>query len=237
MPAPDPDRQEEPRLPRTFKRRPPDRQGVRCRAAARAGNDIGSTIMSGGVQRSYLLHVPAGYRAGEDYPLILAFHGRGETPALLESYSDLDSLPAIIVYPRGLPGTGGELSWEGTPYAAAGVNDVAFTAEVINAVEQRLRVDPSGAPNQTAPAVLAYQRSTLGAGRYQTSIVTAAIMGSHVRVGLEDSLCLGKGQIAESNASQVRKIRGILEALSLEVATPAEAREMLGLQGLDDVGY
>jgi uncharacterized protein (DUF849 family) len=84
----------------------------------------------------------------------------------------------------------------------------------------------------------AYQWSTLGAGRYQMGIVTAAaIMGSHVRVGLEDSLYLGKGQIAESNASQVTKIRGILEALSLEVATPAEAREILGLKGLDNVGY
>jgi uncharacterized protein (DUF849 family) len=84
----------------------------------------------------------------------------------------------------------------------------------------------------------AYQWSTLGAGRYQMGIVTAAaVMGSHVRVGLEDSLYLGKGQIAESNASQVTKIRGILEALSLEIATPAEAREMLGLKGLDNVGY
>jgi uncharacterized protein (DUF849 family) len=84
----------------------------------------------------------------------------------------------------------------------------------------------------------AYQWSTLGAGRYQMGIVTAAaIMGSHVRVGLEDSLYLGKGQLAESNADQVRKIRGILEALSLEIATPAEARDMLGLKGLASVGY
>jgi uncharacterized protein (DUF849 family) len=84
----------------------------------------------------------------------------------------------------------------------------------------------------------AYQWSTLGAGRYQMGIVTAAaIMGSHVRVGLEDSLYLGKGQIAESNADQVAKIRRILEELSLEIATPAEARELLGLKGLDNVGY
>jgi uncharacterized protein (DUF849 family) len=68
-------------------------------------------------------------------------------------------------------------------------------------------------------------------------VTAAAIMGSHVRVGLEDSLYLGKGQIAPSNASQVTKIRGILEALSLEVATPTESREMLGLKGLDNVGY
>jgi uncharacterized protein (DUF849 family) len=84
----------------------------------------------------------------------------------------------------------------------------------------------------------AYQWSTLGAGRYQMGIVTAAaIMGSHVRVGLEDSLYLGKGQLAESNADQVTKIRGILEALSLEIATPAEAREILDLKGLANVGY
>jgi uncharacterized protein (DUF849 family) len=83
-----------------------------------------------------------------------------------------------------------------------------------------------------------YQWSTLGAGRYQMGIVTAAaIMGSHVRVGLEDSLYLGKGQLAESNADQVTKIRAILEALSLEVATPSEARELLGLKGLASVGY
>ncbi len=84
----------------------------------------------------------------------------------------------------------------------------------------------------------AYQWSTLGAGRFQMGIVTAAaIMGSHVRVGLEDSLYLGKGQLAESNADQVHKIRGILEALSLEIATPTEARAMLGLKGLSNVGY
>jgi uncharacterized protein (DUF849 family) len=84
----------------------------------------------------------------------------------------------------------------------------------------------------------AYQWSTLGAGRYQIGIVTAAaIMGSHVRVGLEDSLYLGKGELAQSNADQVRKIRAILEALSLEIATPAEARQLLGLKGLSNVGY
>src|SRR6201987_5357109 len=84
----------------------------------------------------------------------------------------------------------------------------------------------------------AYQSFTLRQGRYQMCIVTpAAIMGSHVRVRLEDSLYVGRAQLAESNADQVRKIRGILEALSLEIATPAEARGMLGLKGLDNVGY
>jgi uncharacterized protein (DUF849 family) len=58
-----------------------------------------------------------------------------------------------------------------------------------------------------------------------------------VRVGLEDSLWLGKGQQAKSNAEQVAKIRRILEELSLEIATPAEAREMLKLKGGDLVGF
>ena len=65
----------------------------------------------------------------------------------------------------------------------------------------------------------------------------AAAMGGNVRVGLEDSLYDGRGQLAKSNADQVRRIRSILEALSLEVATPAEAREMLALKGGDRVAF
>jgi uncharacterized protein (DUF849 family) len=84
----------------------------------------------------------------------------------------------------------------------------------------------------------AYEWSVLGAGRYQMGVVTAAaIMGAHVRVGLEDSLYLGKGELAKTNADQVRRIRGILEALSLEIATPDEAREILSLKGRDQVGF
>jgi uncharacterized protein (DUF849 family) len=82
------------------------------------------------------------------------------------------------------------------------------------------------------------QWSVLGSGRFQLNTVTVgAVMGSHVRVGLEDGLYLGRGELASSNADQVRKIRGILEALSLETATPAEAREILALKGLEQVGY
>ena len=60
---------------------------------------------------------------------------------------------------------------------------------------------------------------------------------AHVRVGLEDSLYIGKGQLARSNAEQVRKIRRILEELSLEIATPDEARAMLGLKGGANVAF
>ena len=76
------------------------------------------------------------------------------------------------------------------------------------------------------------------AGRQQMSFVTqAAIMGGHVRVGLEDSLYLGKGELAKSNAEQVAKIRRIVEELSLSVASPTEARAMLKLKGGDNVAF
>jgi len=84
----------------------------------------------------------------------------------------------------------------------------------------------------------AYRFSVLGAGRYQMGLVTiGAILGGNVRVGLEDSLYLEKGRLARSNAEQVTRIREIVERLSLEVATPAEARATLDLKGGDRVGF
>lgn len=77
-----------------------------------------------------------------------------------------------------------------------------------------------------------YHWSCLAAGKNQIAAVTqAALLGGHVRVGLEDSLWYGKGELAKSNAEQVRRIRRILEELSLEIATPDEAREMIGTKG------
>jgi uncharacterized protein (DUF849 family) len=83
-----------------------------------------------------------------------------------------------------------------------------------------------------------YEWSILGAGRNQIPLATiGAAMGSNVRVGLEDSLWIGRGKLAESNRSQVERIRTILEALNLEIATPDDAREMLGLKGRENVGF
>ena len=65
----------------------------------------------------------------------------------------------------------------------------------------------------------------------------AAAMGGNVRVGLEDSLWIGAGRLAESNAQQVTKVRKILEGLGLEIATPDEAREILSLKGGDKVNF
>jgi uncharacterized protein (DUF849 family) len=83
-----------------------------------------------------------------------------------------------------------------------------------------------------------YRWSVLGAGRNQMAVAAmAASMGGNVRVGLEDSLWLGRGQLAKTNAEQVAKAKRILEELGLSVATPNEAREMLKLKGGRNVGF
>ena len=83
-----------------------------------------------------------------------------------------------------------------------------------------------------------YQWSILAAGRHQMTLATiGASMGGNVRVGLEDSIYLGPGTLAKSNAEQVTKIKRILSELSLDIATPAEARAMLKLKGGDRVAF
>ena len=83
-----------------------------------------------------------------------------------------------------------------------------------------------------------YQFSVLSAGRLQIPLATiGAIMGGNVRVGLEDSLLIGRGQLAKDNADQVAKIRRVLEELGYDIATPDEARDMLRLKGADKVAF
>ena len=83
-----------------------------------------------------------------------------------------------------------------------------------------------------------YLWSVLGAGRNQMPIAAQSLaMGGNVRVGLEDSLWDGPGQLAKSNADQVRRARTLIESLSLEVATPDEARQMLALKGASQVRF
>ena len=84
----------------------------------------------------------------------------------------------------------------------------------------------------------AYYWSVLGAGRNQMFVAAmSAVMGGNVRVGLEDSLWLGRGQLAKSNAEQVSKARRMLEELGLAVASPDDARQMLKLKGGRNVGF
>jgi len=93
---------------------------------------------------------------------------------------------------------------------------------------------------ETADRLLgdSYQFSVLAAGRQQMSLGTmSVILGGNVRVGLEDSLMIKRGELAVSNAQQVTVIRSVLEKLGYEIATPDEARAMLALKGVDKVGF
>lgn len=84
----------------------------------------------------------------------------------------------------------------------------------------------------------AYRWSALGAGKSQMTVASlVASLGGNVRVGLEDSLWLGKGRLAKSNAEQVTQARNIIEGLGYQVASPDEARAMLGLKGGDKVAF
>jgi uncharacterized protein (DUF849 family) len=81
-----------------------------------------------------------------------------------------------------------------------------------------------------------YVWSVLAAGRHQMPLITqAAMMGGHVRVGLEDSLYIGRGKLASNNAEQVTKIRRILEELGFEIASAEDARTLLSLKGRQHV--
>jgi len=83
-----------------------------------------------------------------------------------------------------------------------------------------------------------YQWSVLAAGRFQIPFATqAAMIGGHVRVGLEDNLFIGRGKLAANNAEQVAKIRRLVEELGYEIVTPQETREMLGLKGAEKVKF
>jgi uncharacterized protein (DUF849 family) len=83
-----------------------------------------------------------------------------------------------------------------------------------------------------------YRWSVLGAGRKQLPIAAIAVgLGGNIRVGLEDSLWIGPGELATSNAAQVHRARQIIEGAGLEVATPADAREILSLKGADKVAF
>ena len=92
---------------------------------------------------------------------------------------------------------------------------------------------------QTAKRQLGdFEWSVCAAGRSQLAMTThALLMGGHARVGLEDNLYLEKGVLAKSSGEQVAKLRGIATALGVETATPTEARKILGLKGLENVGY
>ena len=107
------------------------------------GTSAPQTISSGGRDRAFLVHLPGGYDGRREWPVVLAFHGRGNTGAGTEEFSKLSTLPAIVVYPEGVigQGDGDRQAWQGAPYAAPGVDDVAFTADLLDHLRATLCVD------------------------------------------------------------------------------------------------
>jgi polyhydroxybutyrate depolymerase len=101
------------------------------------------TVESGGRHRTYQLHLPADYEKKREWPLIVAYHGRGNTGVGTEIFSNLSTLPAVVAYPNGVIGTGDgdRQAWQGAPYAAPGVDDVAFTNDLLDELERTLCVD------------------------------------------------------------------------------------------------
>lgn len=111
----------------------------------RDGTSARYDLDSGGLERSYVLHLPDGYGNHADWPLIVAYHGRGSTGVELEGYSKLSTLPAVVAYPEGEIGTGSgsRHAWEGAPYEPPGVDDVAFTEDLLDHLDTALCVDES----------------------------------------------------------------------------------------------
>lgn len=100
-------------------------------------------ITSGGDTRTYILHLPKGYAQHRNWPLIIAYHGRGSTGTEVEGFSGLSSLPAVVAYPNGEIGTGSgyRQAWQGAPYAPPGVDDVQFTSDLLDQLQSDYCVD------------------------------------------------------------------------------------------------
>lgn len=123
--------------------RAPGTRSPGCAAASplEPGTSTDRTLESGGIARTVRVHVPQGYTADREWPVVLVFHGRGNSGPTTEEFSGLSELPAIVAYPDGVPGGEGKRSWQGAPYSAPGVDDVAFTGDLLDDLESTLCVD------------------------------------------------------------------------------------------------
>ncbi|MYW66936.1 ferulic acid esterase [Streptomyces sp. SID8379] len=99
------------------------------------------TLTVDGADRAYLVHLPASYDPDRPLPLVLSFHGHGRTSDYQERLTGMNALDAIVVYPQGVTGTDGKSAWEGAPYSAEGVDDIAFTKALIDDAERQLCVN------------------------------------------------------------------------------------------------
>lgn len=116
---------------------------IGCGQAAPVQPDetVSRTVVSGGITREYLLHLPADYRPWRPTPLVLSFHGHRRTAAYQEKLSGFSDTRAIAVYPQGLVGTDGKTAWTGAPYSNP-ADDVLFTSDLLDQLQGELCVDP-----------------------------------------------------------------------------------------------
>ena len=117
--------------------------GCLSRTAPATGVTTHETVTSGGLEREYLLHLPAGYQPHHPTPLIMAFHGRKGDGSDIEAFSGIDNLDAIAVYPVGAKGEADQRAWQSAPYAAEGVDDVKFVSDLLDKLQATLCVDPN----------------------------------------------------------------------------------------------
>jgi polyhydroxybutyrate depolymerase len=109
---------------------------------ATPGESEEHTIVSGGVTRSYILHLPDDYEPSWPLPVVMAFHGRKGSGTQIEGFSGISELDAIAVYPQGLPGAADKTAWQGAPYASA-ADDVLFVSDLLTELQRTLCVDPA----------------------------------------------------------------------------------------------
>ena len=117
--------------------------GCLSRQAPPTGVTTHETITSGGVEREYLLHLPAGYQPFHPKPLVLAFHGRKGDGTDIEAFSGIDNLDAIAVYPVGAKGEADQRAWQSAPYSAVGIDDVKFVSDLLDKLQATLCVNPN----------------------------------------------------------------------------------------------
>lgn len=124
---------------------PPSSERCSIPTDQESGSSAKHEITSGGTTRSYILRLPDGYDRRDDWPLIIGYHGRGSTGAEMEGYSELSRLPAVVAYPNGVVPSGSEhrQAWQGAPYGPEGVDDVAFTEDLLDELQESWCTDPT----------------------------------------------------------------------------------------------
>lgn len=124
---------------------PASEAGVACTEPApqTVGSSAKHSVVSGGQDREYILTIPENYESRSDWPLILAFHGRGSTGVEVEGYSRLSDLPAVVAYPFGTfpDDDDPRRAWQGAPYSDPDVDDVAFVEDLLDTLEAELCID------------------------------------------------------------------------------------------------